>query len=179
MSRVTYQPLTRTVGVAVPIPAPYGPELQDWRRSFGDPQADAIPAHITLVPPVPVDEDERDALVTHLEKVAATFTPFRVHLRGTATFMPVSPVVFVALTEGISACERLAGAALRGAPGVESSFPYHPHVTVAHHLPEADMERAFDTLTGYDAVFEVASFSLYEHGDDGYWRPASDFRLAG
>lgn len=172
-------PSARTIGVAVPIPVPYGPELQDWRRSFGDPQADAIPAHITLIPPITVDHDDHAALVTHLDEVAATFTPFRVHLRGTATFMPVSPVVFVALRKGISACERLAAAAGRGPVRFVPSFPYHPHVTVAHHLPAEAMDKAFDTLIGYDAEFEVESFSLYEHGGDGYWRPARDFRLAG
>jgi hypothetical protein len=33
--------------------------------------------------------------------------PFEVHLRGSATFRPVSPVVFVPLVRGISECERV------------------------------------------------------------------------
>ena len=40
----------------------------------------------------PVDE--------HLAAVAARHAPFVVHLRGTATFRPVSPVVFVQVVEG-------------------------------------------------------------------------------
>ncbi len=173
------KPGGQTIGLAVPIPEPYGSELQDWRRSFGDPLADAIPAHITLLPPTFVAHRERDAVYAHLDEVASRFAPFRVHLRGTATFLPVSPVVFVALAQGISACERLSDAIRTGPLKVELSFPYHPHVTVAHHVSEEAMDNAFDTLAGYDAGFDVAAFSLYEHGEDGYWRREHDFVLTG
>jgi hypothetical protein len=54
-------------------------------------------------------------------------------------------------------------------------FPYHPHVTVAHHLPEEVMDRAFKELAHYEAAFEVWGFSLYEHGADGVWRPQRHF----
>lgn len=173
------KPGSRTIGLAVPIPEPYGSELQDWRRSFGDPMADLIPAHITLLPPTEVTDDDMPAVYDHLDKVAATFGTFRVHLRGTATFLPVSPVVFVALAQGISACERLSLAIRTGPLEVDLSFPYHPHVTVAHHVSEEAMDNAFDTLAGYDAGFDVSAFSLYEHGADGYWRRERDFALTG
>lgn len=173
------RPTGQTIGLAVPIPEPYGSELQDWRRSFGDPLADAIPAHITLLPPTVITAADRAGVYDHLTKVAARFAPFRVHLRGTATFLPVSPVVFVALAQGISACERLSQAIRTGPLEVELSFPYHPHVTVAHHVSEEAMDTAFDTLAGYDAGFDVSAFSLYEHGEDGYWRRERDFVLTG
>ena len=41
------------------------------------------------------------------------------YLRGTATFLPVSPVVFVALAQGISACERLSDAIRTGPLAVD------------------------------------------------------------
>lgn len=173
------RPAGQTIGLAVPIPEPYGRELQDWRRSFGDPLADAIPAHITLLPPTVIADADRADVYEHLDKVAARYAPFHVHLRGTATFLPVSPVVFVALAQGISACERLSEAIRTGPLEIELSFPYHPHVTVAHHVSEEAMDNAFDTLAGYDAGFDVSAFSLYEHGDDGYWRRERDFVLTG
>lgn len=169
----------RTIGVAVPVPEPFGTELQDWRRSFGDPLADAIPSHVTLLPPTAVDDTGEAVVSEHLDTVAARFAPFRVHLRGTATFRPISPVVFVTLAEGISACERLSAAIRTGPLEVDLSFPYHPHVTVAHHLPDDAMTNAFETLAGYDATFDVTAFSLYLHGADGFWRRARDFTLTG
>ena len=80
---------TRTIGVAVAVPDPYGSELQKHRRSFGDPLADAIPTHITLLSPTEVAERELPYAEQHLIRVAEAGHPFRVHLRGTATFRPV------------------------------------------------------------------------------------------
>jgi len=56
-------PVGRTrVGVAVAVPDPWGAELEGWRASFGDPQAGSIPAHITLLPPTAVSDDDLQAL---------------------------------------------------------------------------------------------------------------------
>ena len=166
-----------TIGVAIPLPEPYAAELQGWRRDIGDPLACAIPSHITLLPPTDVAVDDLAVVDKHLTAVAAASAPFHVHLRGTATFRPVSPVVFVALSQGISACEQLSNAVRTGPLPVELSFPYHPHVTIAHHLSDEAMDRAFVGLADYEAGFEVTEFSLYEHGLDDVWRAQRSFPL--
>ena len=61
---------SRTIGVAIAIPEPYGEELQRWRERFGDPMAGSIPTHITLVPPVPVDSESLPLIEEHLRRVA-------------------------------------------------------------------------------------------------------------
>lgn len=167
---------SRTIGVAIPIPDPYGPELQRWRESFGDPLATSIPTHVTLLPPTPVVGQDLDAIEEHLRCIAVGSAAFPIRLRGTASFRPVSPVVFVALAEGIGDCEALERQVRGGLLAHRTlEFPYHPHVTVAHHLPEDVLDRAFKELAGYEAAFEVWGFSLYEHGPDGVWRPQRDF----
>jgi 2'-5' RNA ligase len=165
----------RVIGVAIPIPDPYGVELQRWRESFGDPMASSIPTHITLLPPTPVADADLAAIEEHLRAVAAAARPYTVRLRGTATFRPVSPVVFVALADGIGACEEVERRVRSGPLARELDFPYHPHVTVAHDLPVEVLDRAFKELADYDARFSVPGFSLYEHGDDGVWRPQLAF----
>jgi 2'-5' RNA ligase len=165
-----------TIGVAVAVPEPYATELQTHRAMFGDPQAKAIPSHITLVPPTRLGDDLQPACA-HLAAVAEQHRAFRLRLRGTATFRPVSPVVFVNVTEGISACELLAAAARQGPLGQELTFPYHPHVTVAHDVEDAALDEAYEALSAYDCAFTVDSFSLYVHGDDGLWRPFATFAL--
>lgn len=166
---------TRTIGVAIPIPAPFGAELQGRRASYGDPLANAIPTHITLVPPTEVTGADLDVIEGHLRAIAFTERPFRIRLRGTGTFRPVSPVVFVALAEGIDGCVRVHMKVSSGPLAHLPPFPFHPHVTVAHHLPNDVMDRAFKDLSAYSADFDVWGFSLYEHGEDGVWRPQRDF----
>jgi 2'-5' RNA ligase len=165
----------RVIGVAIPIPDPYGTELQRWRESFGDPLAASIPTHVTLLPPTPVRADGLDEIEAHLRAIAESERSFPIRLRGTATFRPVSPVVFVALADGIGACEQVERRVRSGPLTRKLHFPYHPHVTVAHDLPDDILDRAFKELADYDARFSVLGFSLYEHGADGVWRPQRDF----
>lgn len=165
----------RVIGVAIPIPDPYGTELQRWRESFRDPMAMAIPTHITLLPPTPVADDLLPEIEDHLRAVAAAARPYVVRLRGTATFRPVSPVVFIALAEGIGACAQVEREIRSGPLARALDFSYHPHVTVAHDLPDEMLERAAKELADYDARFTVPGFSLYEHGADGVWRPQLAF----
>jgi 2'-5' RNA ligase len=165
----------RTIGVAVSIPEPWGEQLRAHRASFGDPAASAIPTHVTLLPPTPVPAAADDEVEKHLTGVAAAAAPFDIHLRGTATFRPVSPVVFVQLVEGIAACERLERAVRSGPLKRALQFYYHPHVTVAHHLPDEALDRAFSELADFECRFRVQEFHLYEHGADGVWRPQRAF----
>jgi 2'-5' RNA ligase len=163
--------------VAVAIPEPWATQLQDYRTGVGDTMAATIPTHITLVPPTEVDEAELGGIEKHLGAVAGELAPFGVHLRGTGTFRPVSPVVFVSLVEGISQCEQLAAAVRRGPLAVDLAFPYHPHVTVAHDVDERRLDQALAELSDFECAFEVDDFQLYVHDHVQGWTPTRYFTL--
>lgn len=167
-----------TIGVAVAIPEPWASELQDYRTAVGDLTATMIPTHITLVPPTEITEPGLRAVEAHLGAVAGEFPPYAVHLRGTGTFRPVSPVVFVTVAEGISQCEQLASAVRRGPLAVELEYPYHPHVTIAHHLSDELLDRAFRELADFECRFAVDEFHLYVHDAELGWQPTRQFTLS-
>ena len=166
-----------TIGVAVAIPEPWATELQDYRTSVGDTTATMIPTHITLVPPTEVAPGGLDEVEAHLEQAATKVSAFSVHLRGTGTFRPVSPVVFVTLVQGISRCEQLADAVRRGPLATDLAFPFHPHVTVAHHLSDDLLDQAFRDLADFECQFDVTEFHLYVHDNEHGWRPTRHFPL--
>lgn len=166
-----------TIGVSIAVPEPHGAMLQRCREQFGDPLARAIPAHITILPPTEVAAEQRTEFENHLRWVCEGVAPFEILLRGTGTFRPVSPVVFVQLATGISQCESLESAVRAGPVDRELDFNYHPHVTVAHNLPDDMLDHAFTTLELYEARFTAASVHLYEHGPDEVWRPVREFRF--
>jgi 2'-5' RNA ligase len=167
-----------TIGVAIAIPEPWGSQLQSYRTSLGDSTAGGIPTHITLLPPVDLEPPALSAVERHLRSVSSRTRPFTIHLRGTGTFRPVSPVVFVVVVQGISGCEQLASAVRCEPLASPLQFPYHPHVTVAHHLCDTLLDRAFDELAGFEATFLVERFSLYVHHQRTGWVPTRDFVLA-
>lgn len=167
-----------TIGVSIAVPDPEGSALQDYRVDLGDETARLIPTHITLVPPTEVEADALPSVIEHLAGVAADNRPFRVRLHGTGTFRPTSPVVFVGVIAGVRECAALAEATRSGPLAFGLDFPYHPHVTVAHHLAEDLLDRAFTELAGYEAAFDVTEFWLYVHDENHGWRPDQAFRLA-
>jgi len=164
----------RVIGVSIAVPEPYGTELTAQRERLGDPDAHIVPTHVTLLPPTTVDHVLLPEIHDHLAAAAAKTEPFRIRLRGAGTFRPVSPVVFVALAEGIAACEMLETRVRAGVLWRPVLFPYHPHVTVAHDLPAQVLDAAVEDLADYQAAFTVDRFVVYEH-IDGSWVPDREF----
>ena len=170
---------TRDIGVAIGIPEPFGSELQGWRERLGDPNATRIVPHVTLLPPTQVANESLAEIEEHLRIVATRVRAFDIRLRGSATFLPVSPVVFVPLVQGIAECEQLQVKVRSGPLWREVGYAYHPHVTVAHDLPDDALYRAWTELSSYDATFPVLGFTLFEQGPDLVWRPQRDFTFGG
>lgn len=166
-----------TIGVALDIPEPFGSYLQERREHFGDPLAYAIPPHITLLPPTEVADANLAAVEAHCAAVAADAAPFPVELSGTGTFRPVSPVVFARLTRGMAHCARLEQAIRSGPVERPLDFAYHPHVTIAHHVSEAQLDAAEAGLADFTAAFVARAVHLYHHGADEVWRPVVAFEL--
>jgi 2'-5' RNA ligase len=164
----------RNIGVALDIPEPFCSQLQEWRERLGDPNAERIVPHVTLLPPTPVAAEALPDIEEHLRTLAAGFEPFDIRLRGSATFLPVSPVVFVPLVLGIAECEQLERAVRSGPLRRTIGYPYHPHVTVAHDLPAEALDRAYVELASYDASFRMWGMTLFEQGPDLHWRPQRD-----
>ncbi len=171
---------TVTLGVSIALPEPHGTLLQRCRLGFGDAAAAVIPTHVTLLPPTEIEPADRPAIEEHLAAIAAAGRPFPMRLYGTDTFRPLSPVVFVQVVEGGSACgwlqERMRDPS--GPLARELQFPYHPHVTVAHGIAEEAMDAAQRTLAEYEAAWTVGGFALYEQDPAGAWALQREFRFA-
>jgi len=169
--------VTITVGVSIAIPEPHGEALREKRRSYGDVMAHRIPSHITLAPPLLIDEADIDAFGEDLRELAEVFQPFTVSLSGTGTFRPISPVVFVAVSEGIAQIETMAEGVRKAIGAPEPEFPFHPHVTVAHNLDDDALDRAFADLADFRASFLVEAIPLYVDDAERGWVPTHRFGL--
>lgn len=167
-----------TIGIAISVPEPWATQVRLARESYGDPQAHAIPTHVTLIAPAEVPMQMLTAIDAHLQLVAAAHMPIRIQLRGTATFRPVSPVVFLSVVDGIAGCERLEKSVRRGPLLRRRRFPYHPHVTLVHNLAEDVLDRAFTEYADFSAVFVADCITLYQQEIDGVWHSIRDYRLS-
>jgi len=170
-------PDTVTLGVAIAIPEPHATVLTKWRRRIGDPAADLVWPHVTLLPPTEVAADAMGSILAHLRRAAADTTPFVMHLSGTGTFRPTSPVVFIQIARGVSDCELLEKAIRSGPLERDLDFPYHPHVTVAQYVDDMALDTAYDGLSGFVARFPVGAFALFSRENDGRWQWQTEFFL--
>lgn len=167
------------IGVALQIPAPYSTKIQAVRTRMGDPLARVIPPHVTLLPPTVVERSALPEVAAHLSAIATAHPPFVMTLVGTGSFRPTSPVVFVTVVEGGDRCAQLEGEVRSGPLEQPLRFPYHPHVTIAHDLDEEALDAAAAAMADFSATYAQGSMRLYEHGDDGMWRPIARFPLTG
>jgi 2'-5' RNA ligase len=170
---------TMTLGVAIAIPEPHATVLTGWRRRVGDPAADLIWPHVTLLPPTPVPAAALDDVCAHLEAAASASQPFVMHLSGTGTFRPLSPVVFIQIARGVSDCEVLEKAIRSGPLERGLEFPYHPHVTVAQEVSDEALDAAYDGLSGFVARFPVGKFAMFTRDEDERWQVRTEFELGG
>ncbi len=167
--------MKRNIGVAIAIPRPFADELEGWRDRFGDPAAHLIQAHVTLLPPTNVSDVA--AVEQHLAGVAERHGAFPIVLAGTGTFRPLSPVVYVRVASGGEQVGTLEADVRSGPLARSLRFPYHPHVTVAHDVPETMLTLAQDALASYHATFTADCITLYEQGEGGHWSPLREFTL--
>jgi 2'-5' RNA ligase len=165
----------RTIGVAIAVPAPFAAQLEGWRERFGDPAAHTIAAHVTLLPPTAVDDI--DAVHAHLAAVSGRHRSFEVELRGTGTFRPLSPVVYVRVASGAEHMVTLERDVRSGPLSRGIRFDYHPHVTVAQDVPEQMLTVAQHTLADYHATFCADAITAFERGSDSVWSPLRHFPL--
>jgi 2'-5' RNA ligase len=165
------------LGVAITLPEPYATVLASWRERVGDVVGRRIPPHVTLLPPTTVPAGEMPAVEEHLAAAAAGSARFEMHLAGTGTFRPVSDVVFVVVATGIADCELLERQIRRGPLEREVRFPYHPHVTVAHDIPDHGLDAAYAGLADFEARFTVLGFTMFAQGNDGVWQSKREFPL--
>jgi 2'-5' RNA ligase len=179
VTRLPSPPENTVLGIVVPIPEPWAQLLVDWRYKVGDPQASLVPPHVTLLPPTEVAAADRTMISAHLAEVARCHPAFDMHLSGTGTFRPVSDVVFVAVARGIGNCELLSNDVRRGPLARSLSFPYHPHVTVAHDVAEDMLELAYTGLADLSAEFRVTAFTEFEQTPMGAWAVAREYPLTG
>jgi 2'-5' RNA ligase len=165
-----------TIGVALTLGSPAREALEAIRARF-EAGPGEMPPHVTLLPPVDIDGDALPAVIDHLAAVGRGTRPFTLVLDGTGSFRPVSPVVFVRVAEGADRCADLEGRVRSGVLSVDARFPYHPHVTIAHDVPDSVLDLAEQEVAGFRAAMTIADLGLYEYVD-GRWELLRQVRFS-
>ncbi|MEV8181919.1 2'-5' RNA ligase family protein [Specibacter sp. NPDC078692] len=175
-SGATAAPHTDSLGVVISLPPSLAEVLGEKRAMYAGPGTAVVAPHITLVSGRAWES--WTAAEEHVRKVAAEFVPFKLSLRGTGTFEPVSPVVFLNVDDGAADCAALHAKLLEGPLEHLLEFSFHPHLTIAHALDADTMARAKAEMVDFEAEFEVTSIGLFDY-IEGTWALREELSLGG
>lgn len=166
------------LGVALLVPEPVATEMDGVRRALGDDTLGRIPAHITLIPPVNVnDADMSDALALLRETAAAT-RPLRLELGPPTTFHPVTPVIYLAVGGDLEALHDLRERVFHPPLSRPLSHSFVPHATLADEIDPTRIPPALAALASYRADVMIDRVHVLREGKGRMWRPIADAPFA-
>jgi 2'-5' RNA ligase len=165
------------LGVVLLIPDPVDIDIKALQRAVGG-RARVAP-HVTLVPPVNVRADRVDDALAVVRTAAAAVRPIHLRLGPAATFWPVTPVLYLAVSGEL---DRLGG--LRDAVFVDPlahllDHGFVPHVTLGESLGDVDLPALAAALDSYQQEITVERVTVLEEGADRHWVPLADAPLGG
>jgi 2'-5' RNA ligase/GNAT superfamily N-acetyltransferase len=171
------------LGVALLLPPDAAAEVDGLRTALGDGSLGRVPAHLTLVPPVNVREDDLPAALELLREAAGSVGPITLVLGPPATFLPENPVVYLAAGgERLDRLQMLRDAVFQPPLARDLTWPWVPHVTLADEADTPRIEAALVALSDYRVrvVFDRVHLLREERDTEGnrVWRPHADAVLA-
>jgi 2'-5' RNA ligase len=170
---------TQMIGVLALVPEPHAAIIDRWRHELGDPAADIVPPHITLLGSIFARVKNFDQIESHIEAVADATAPIAMHLSGTASFRPVTATAFVEIAAGRTELESLARALNSGPLMHEPAYEYRPHVTIVNEAPDPVLDRAEEVLADFDAEYVTEAIGLFSPDEFGKWQVRRWFALRG
>jgi len=93
-------------------------------------------SHVSILPPRPLSGSETDA-TAFLEQATCQFAAFPVKLEAIEVF-PVTNVIYIAIGAGLAELHAMHGKLNGEGLRYVEPYPYHPHITLAQELSEAE-----------------------------------------
>ena len=120
---------------------PAGEFVENLRREL-HPDLPHMAAHLTMLPPRPLQGSETAALQV-LERICGNEEPFEVTLGDVESFVPVTPTVYIRVDAAATHMRELHSKLNTEALAYKEEWPYIPHVTIVKMTAEAPAQTAF------------------------------------
>jgi hypothetical protein len=122
------------------VPDPLATFLDDLRREL-------VPhcnprAHVSVLPPRPLAV-EWTLASAQVRSMMEVWSPFEIELTDIRTF-PATDVIYLELGDGAAELHRLHDAMDSRFLAFHEPFAYHPHVTLAQEIPQAQVASLFE-----------------------------------
>lgn len=120
---------------------PIGEFVESLRKEL-HPELPHLAAHVTLLPPRPLQGNESAAVET-VEEICKEVEPFEVSLGEVETFIPVTPTVFIRVAHAAYRMRELHDRLNIKALAYREEWPYMPHLTIVKMGAEDQAQYAY------------------------------------
>ena len=164
---------TRRYALVAYLKNPAGEFVENLRREL-HPDFPHLAAHLTILPPRPLQGSEDSALQV-LERICGHEEPFHVNLGEVETFIPVTPTVFIRVEDGATRMRELHGKlntevlAISGGMALHSSCHHHQDECGAAGAQRSQMARQRWTNITVSAVSWWKSSPLFARTRSNCW----------
>lgn len=170
--------------VALVLTGRVAAEVDGLRRALQPELVERLPPHVTLVPPVNAPAAVAESAATLVARVAATVAPLTLALGPLGTFLPRTPVVYLACADPDGALAALAADLTHpplAAPPDRPHRDFVPHVTLTNAVAPDRAPAVVSALQGFRALAPVGALSLLEQERGGAhaWQVVAEFALGG
>jgi 2'-5' RNA ligase len=124
------------------VNSPVGDFVENLRREL-HPTLPHLSAHLTLLPPRPLQGTELAALEV-LGEICAQTEPFEVGLGEIDSFAPVTPTVYIRVTRAATRLQELHDQLNTRILACTEEWPYIPHLTVVKMPTEQEARQALE-----------------------------------
>jgi|SRR5580658_557031 2'-5' RNA ligase len=124
------------------VKSPVGEFVRNLRREL-HPDLPHLAAHITFLPPRPLQGTEAQALQL-LAGICGQAEPFEVTLGDMESFVPTTPTVYIRVAQAASRLRQLHEQLNTQALAFAEEWPYIPHLTIVKMANEPAAERALE-----------------------------------
>ena len=152
---------------------PVGRFVEDLRREL-HPDHAHLPAHITVLPPRPLHGSEPESLEL-LERLCGQVAPFEVVMGEVASFVPVTPTVFLRVAHAAYRLRELHDLLNTEWLHCHEQWPYMHHLTIVKMPELAQAQRALETSRarweGYRGtrVVLLDQLTFVREGQNHHW----------
>jgi len=167
----------RHLAVALLPPPEISAAIDGLRGAVGDPNLRRIPPHITLVPPVNVAVDAFDDALAIAGDASRRVGPFGLRVGPPTTFLPATPVLYLAVAGELDALFTLRTAVYTGLWERPLEWPFVPHVTLHDRATPERIDAAIVALADATFDFHVREIHVLEEFAGRVWRPIASFPL--
>src|SRR5882724_585868 len=160
-----------------------GEFVENLRREL-HPDLPHLAAHLTILPPRPLQGSESSALQV-LEALCGYEDPFEVDLGSMETFCPVTPTVYIRVDSAAPRMSDLHRRLNTEALSFQEEWPYIPHVTIVKMNAEQAARNAFqiaqERWSQYQGSrrIQLEKLSFVREDAQNCWADLAPVRLGG